>query len=299
MTHGEPTTGEATDPPQVPLAYGSGFTVLEEQVEREAVCLHQGPLEVFARLADGRIGCYPLRKVRRNQRHSGVAPLRPGDEVLLESPAGKLRGQLASEPGVEVVIKLRHGEAVRVPRQQVRTLSLVHPMRELIGGARFEVKSQSGNRYEGTVSQVLPDRRALVKLTTGKSVELKLDRLDLASLIVLIPVSLEPPAEGVVAEPRPSDDQKVAEADGLLAELERERRSTAVLKRKLVQLLNERDTLAKDVKERERMLESEVWRGLAAQRDLTEAKKKLEQLEDELETEQRELDGRKRPQAGA
>lgn len=287
MTRFDSTTGEATDPPDAPLGYGVGFVVQDEQGERDAVCLHQGPLEVFARLADGRIGCYPLRKVRRGRRPKELpAPLREGDEVLLESPAGKLRGRLAGEPGPEVVVRLAYGADVRVPRAQVRALSLVHPMRELIGGARFEVRSQSGNRYEGTVSQVLPDRRALVKLTTGKSVELKLDRLDLTSLIVRIPVSLEPPGE-------PAQERRaIAEADGLLAELERERRSTAVLKRKLVQLLQERDALAKDVKERERMLESEVWRGLAAQRDLGEARKKLERLEEELESGQRELDAR-------
>lgn len=279
------THGEGAEPAALLLAYGTAVRIQDGGSEQGGVCLNQTRLDVFVRLEDGRIRSYPLRKVRRAEGPPPVAPLWTGDEVLLESAAGKLRGELAEVPGEEVVLRLRHGQDVRFPRAQVRALSLVHPARELTAGARFEVKSRSGNRYEGTVSTVLPDQRALVKLATGKTVELKLERLELETLLVLIPVSLDAPAEvpilsSALAAAPPAEVEPAAEPEQLRAALERERHSSKVLKRKLLQLLEERDSLAKDVKERERLLESEVWRGLAAQRDLNEARKKLEERDD-------------------
>lgn len=277
------THGDGGEPTALLLTYGASVVYQDGSRAVPAVCLHQSRLDVFLRLGDGQIRSVPLRKVRRQEAPSAIPPLREGDEVLLESAAGRLRGQLCAVPGAEVVLRLRHGQEVRFPRDKVQMLSLVHPARELSAGARFEVRSRSGNRYEGSVSTVLPDQRALVKLVGGKNVELKLERLDLDSLLVLIPVSLEAAAEAPLlasALAAPAEEAPPPEPEHLRAALERERQSSKALKRKLLELLEERDSLAQDVKQRERLLESEVWRGLAAQRDLNEARKRLEELDE-------------------
>ncbi len=66
-------------------------------------------------------------------------------------------------------------------------------------------------------------------------------------------------------------------------ELARERRSARLLRKQLQEVLAERERLETDMKERERALESEVWRGMATNRDLSDAKKRLRELEAEIQ----------------
>ncbi len=276
------STDDGTESGGLPLVFGEGFVVADRGGDVAAVCLHNLHTDVFGRLPGGEIKSFSMRRIKREPPASTPSPIRPGDDVLLETSAGRMRGQLTAPLDAQVSIRLKTGQDLRFPRDKVRVLLLVYPSRELVAGLRFEVKSRSGNRYEGTVGHLLPDQRALVKLTTGKTVELKLERLDLDSLLLLIPISLTdgPASPQAVAEAlKDAPEVSAAEPEALRAALERERTSTKALKRKLMELMTERETLSHDVKERERLLESEVWRGLAAQRELNEARHRLEALE--------------------
>ncbi|MCA8925402.1 MAG: hypothetical protein KDD82_26570 [Planctomycetes bacterium] len=235
-----------------------------------------------------------------------VPALREGDEVLLESAAGKLRGKLGANPdGEQLTLRLNHGQELKVERSKLQAISLLFGSEELVGGVRFMVKSKSGNAYEGTVGQVLPDRRALVKLLNGRTVDLRLDRLQLDTLVLSLPVPVDDTAlvaaTELLAAPLP-EEVEVAQEQALAREpskqvedaLARERRSARLLRQQLQEVLAERERLETDMKERERALESEVWRGMATNRDLSDAKKRLRELEDEIQrrsSEQQEQEG--------
>lgn len=217
------------------------------------------------------------------------SPLRVGDKLRLESAAGLVHGTLARPVrGEELVVSL-YGQEVPFPLEKLSRCYLEFATTEINPGDAFFVKSKSGNAYEGTIAQMLPDGRVLATLKGGRSADLRLEKLSLQSYVVLIPI----PTTGFEADDEDelsdllgsSPEVDVDAVDGETAKwhLKRARASTARLRRQLLeqdeqleQIKNERRKLEAEVKERERALESEVWRGLAAQRDLTDARRKLE-----------------------
>ena len=264
------------------------------------MCLLPVREHVFVRKEDGTILRVTRKKLKLESdlAHGSIPALREGDDVLLESAAGKLRGKLGETPDEDHFgLLLSHGQELKVERSRLQAISLLLPSEELVGGARFMVKSKSGNSYEGTVGQVLPDRRALVKLQNGRTVDLRLDRLQLETLVLSIPVPVDEKAAAaavqVLAAPA---EEAAAAAEAKLArepsrvedELARERRSARLLRQQLQEVLAERERLETDMKERERALESEVWRGMATHRDLSDAKKRLRELEAEIDRRQQE-----------
>ncbi|MEZ6185028.1 MAG: hypothetical protein R3F62_08480 [Planctomycetota bacterium] len=244
---------------------------------------------MFVRTEDGAIQHVARKQLDLDEalERGTVAPLREGDEVLLESAAGRLRGRLGADPdGEHLSLELSHGQELKVERSKLQAIQLLYRTDELVGGVRFMVKSKSGNSYEGTVGQVLPDRRALVKLMNGRTVDLRLDRLQLDSLVLSIPVPVsEKAAELATRELEVVEEAALARAPSnrVEEELERERRSARLLRKQLQEVLAERERLETDMKQRERALESEVWRGMATNRDLSNAKKRLRELEAEIQ----------------
>lgn len=270
-----------------PLVFGACFRLANGG--EPVVCLLPAREHVFVRTEDGAIQHVARKQLDLDEalERGTVAPLREGDEVLLESAAGRLRGRLGADPdGEHLSLELSHGQELKVERSKLQAIQLLYRTDELVGGVRFMVKSKSGNSYEGTVGQVLPDRRALVKLMNGRTVDLRLDRLQLDSLVLSIPVPVsEKAAELATRELEVVEEAALARAPSnrVEEELERERRSARLLRKQLQEVLAERERLETDMKQRERALESEVWRGMATNRDLSNAKKRLRELEAEIQ----------------
>ena len=254
----------------------------------------------MARLAAGQVERLNGRKLdwsscARIPRNDAPDPLAVGDMLRLRTAAGVMRGELAQPIVIgsdEVVITL-YGQAVPLQAAQITECALEFRTTDVGTDDVFVVQSKSGNAYEGVVKQVLPDGRLMVELRSGKTVDVRLDRLDLNSYVALIDVPLARlwmPPEDVAAEDLGDDedlDPDQVDAETAKRELRRARASTARLKRALLQqqqelskVRDERRKLESEVATREKALESEVWRGLAANRDLSEMKKKLRDLEE-------------------
>lgn len=268
-----------------PLIFGACFRLAKGGTP--VVCLLPVREHVFVRTPDGAIQHVQRKALALEDalERGVVPPLREGDEVLLESAAGRLRGRLGADPDQDhLSLELSHGQELKVERAKLEAIHLLYRTPELVGGVRFMVKSKSGNSYEGTVGQVLPDRRALVKLMNGRTVDLRLDRLQLDTLVLRIPVPVDEQAVELAAEAGASEVELArAPSTRVEEELERERRSARLLRKQLQEVLAERERLETDMKERERALESEVWRGMATNRDLSDAKKRLRELEAEIQ----------------
>jgi hypothetical protein len=178
------------------LAFGERFRVESQRGTRYvARCIHPGERDtgVYVRLEDRRIARLDHRrlawKTYAKASDDGEHVLQVGDEVLVEAPSGTHRGPLEEAPAQELCVRGPRGVA-RVQRNTVLALSLLFRARELKAGDRFIVRSRSGNEYHGAVNTVDGSRLA-VTLRDGREVTLHLDRVDLETLVVCIPLPLD------------------------------------------------------------------------------------------------------------
>jgi len=293
--------------PPASLRFGRGFRVRRRAGGHlVATALARSPGGVYARAEDGSIArvhsgdvdwtaCEPC--------DDAPPALVPGEPIQVRSAAGTLRGELAAAPaGGQLVVRLPHGAELPVPVEPIDRAHLLLIKAELDPGDPFEVKSKSGNLYTGFVRERVAPDRVVVELDSGKTADIRLDRLRLETLVVLLPVPVAylrgedaPLAEDVGARRsrrmrRPSGRQPRAAA-APSGETERLQRELLQQNLELERLKEERERLAQEKRDRERELESEVWRGYAVNRDLAETKRRLEELE-------RALGERRGPAAG-
>lgn len=139
----------------------------------------------IARLDHGRIVWSTFARASDD----GERILQPGDEIVVESASGTLRGQLTEPVGADIAVRTSRG-VVRVTRNTVLAVQLLFQARELRPGDRFIVRSRSGNEYQGAVNSVEGERLG-VQLRNGREVTLHLDRLDMNTLVVPIPLPLD------------------------------------------------------------------------------------------------------------
>lgn len=285
------------------LQFGHGFRVDRRAGDPlRATALSRVPRGLYARLPTGEVERVDSTEVDWSTYREEAPPtegLIAGDHLLIESPAGSLRGELVEISGGFLRLRLPHGAELPVPLEPIRKIFLLLIKADLQPGDLFEVKSRSGNLYCGLVQQRVSPERILVELDSGKTVDLRLDRLRLETLLVRLPIPvahLHGKAAPLEAEPRGRSARlkrasaRVPVTDADKAPKPQARNETERLQRELLQkslelelLREERERLAEENKERNRELESEVWRGLAVNRDLAEAKRRAESLEEELQ----------------
>lgn len=139
----------------------------------------------IARLADDRVDWSTCALAT----NPGEPALVAGDELLVETPSGTVRGALDEQISSELVLRSSAGPALRIPRSTALHVWLLFPATELRAGDAFLVRSRTGNEYQGEVLAAHPDRLQ-VKLKGGREFTLRLERLDLDSLFVPIPLPL-------------------------------------------------------------------------------------------------------------
>ena len=148
---------------------------------------------LYVRLDDGRIARLDPGRLAwdtyRPTTQEGQPPLRPGDEVLVESTSGTLRGTLLQIDADALLFRLPVGSDLEPPRDQIARLNLLFRARDLKAGDRILVRSNSGNEYRGRVKALGPGRRLQLALQNGSVANLRLGKIDLGSLLILIPVS--------------------------------------------------------------------------------------------------------------
>lgn len=176
-----------------PLCFGAAFTVRSRSGSRYACTFVHGGAGLIVRLDDGRIARLDPDRIDwstfapRREAQSGLVP---GDEVLVETATERLRGALLELPErAEVALRTRHGAVRRVPRERIKRLSLLFRARDLQPGDAFMVRSNSGSEYRGHVLEASADH-ARVRLEAGATVNLRLERVDMSTLLVLVPIPL-------------------------------------------------------------------------------------------------------------
>lgn len=179
------------------IAVGDRFTIRSvrgSEYRLLFLCFGEGQSGMYVRLEDGRIARLDQERLRWDTfqdlpRDEPV--LRPGDEVLLECSSGTLRGSLLEPVTGEVSLRLPIGQDLRLPLREVDELYLLFKASDLKPGDRLILRSKSGNEYRGTIKGLTPDRRLLVDLRNGGEANLRLSKLDLASIQVPIPIKLD------------------------------------------------------------------------------------------------------------
>jgi hypothetical protein len=146
---------------------------------------------IFVRLDDQRIARLDQSRLQWSTfepaSNDGELVVRAGDEVIVELGAARARGRLETLRPLAVRTRL---EVIPIPREQVRALFLLFRARELVTGDRFIVRGLSGTEYEGLV-RALDAERVTAVLRDGRETLLQRRKLDLSTLLVLIPVPLD------------------------------------------------------------------------------------------------------------
>ena len=179
------------------LSLGDRFRVRSLRGSEYVVTfLQRGPSEAgtyvrlddrrIARLSDDRVDWSTCAMVSA----PGEPPLGIGDELLVETPSGTLRGRLAEQVSTELVLRSSAGPVLRIPRSTAVRVWLLFPATELRAGDGFLVRSRTGNEYQGEVLATYPDRLQ-VRLMGGREFTLRLERLDLDSVFVPILLPLQ------------------------------------------------------------------------------------------------------------
>jgi hypothetical protein len=179
------------------IAVGTRFRVRSQSGSLYALTLlHRGD-SVIVRMDDQRVARLDTSRIVWDSlipaSHSGEWVLVVGDQLILEVHEGRkrtLRGTLSGWSEDDVRLNLPAGTETRIARRSLRGLQLLFRATDLKQGDEFIVHSQSGREYRGTVL-VFEDGVAEVSLVEGKIVRLRLERLDLDTLQVLIPLPCE------------------------------------------------------------------------------------------------------------
>lgn len=175
------------------LSFGDAFEVKSKRGSHYSLTLiHIGDGEsgLFVRAEDGRIARLHHSSLDWDTlqlRDTGDA-LRQGDRLLVESDSGVLQGALESTAGDALKLNLPIGIPISLPRAELGACYLVFQARNLKRGDRLFVKSKSGNEYRGTIRAVGPGEKIRLRLENGTTTNLRLHKVDLSSLVVLIPL---------------------------------------------------------------------------------------------------------------
>ena len=119
-------------------------------------------------------------------------PLVPGDEVIATPGGGQeQRGRLLEPADERVTLQTAQGAVFQVPLDRLESLQLLFPATDLRRGDEFLIKSATGSNYRGRAVRVEVDRLEVsLERSPGPPVSIRVDRLDLRSLRVLIPLVL-------------------------------------------------------------------------------------------------------------
>lgn len=177
-------------------SFGQRFRVRSRSGnEYVARFLYRGDQEsgVFVRLDNGQIARLLNSKIQWSTFVAASDRLTEpvvgeGDDVVAECTEESFRGKLAGALGSRVLqLELATGRQKRLPRRDVLTVSLLFRAPELRKGDAFVLQSTSGREYSGRVLSV-GSESATVRLDNGKEVSLRMDRIDLNTLFVMIPL---------------------------------------------------------------------------------------------------------------
>lgn len=175
------------------LSFGDAFEVKSKRGSHYSLTLiHVGEGEsgLFVRAEDGRIARLHHSSLDWDTlrvKEDGDA-LRPGDRLLVESESGVLQGALESTAGDTLRLALPIGIPISLPRAELEACFLVFQARNLKRGDRLFVKSKSGNEYRGNIRAVGPGEKIRLRLENGTTTNLRLHKVDLSTLVVLIPL---------------------------------------------------------------------------------------------------------------
>lgn len=139
----------------------------------------------LARLLPSRLNWKTLKKVGTED------AVRKGDEVVLLALGGDAkRGKLVDVLDDRVVMALPKGgrETVPIEGEEAKRFRLLFPATDLRKGDEFIVKSVSGREFHGIAVSVSPERIIAEMRPSREPTTLRVDRLDLRTLHILIPV---------------------------------------------------------------------------------------------------------------
>jgi len=141
--------------------------------------------KTLARLLPSRLNWKTLKKLGTEE------AVQEGDEVLLFALAGEnRRGKLVEVLDDRVFMAPRRGETapVAIEGEELKRFRLLFPATDLRKGDEFIVKSVSGREFHGIALDVSPERIVAEMRPSREPTTLRVDRLDLRSLQILIPV---------------------------------------------------------------------------------------------------------------
>ncbi len=139
----------------------------------------------LARLLPSRLNWKTLKKLGTEE------AVKKGDEALLIALGGDTkRGKLVDVLDDRVVMALPKGgvETVPIGVEEEKRFRLLFPATDLRKGDEFIVKSVSGREFHGIAVQVQPDKITAEMRPSRTPTSLRVDRLDLRTLQILIPV---------------------------------------------------------------------------------------------------------------
>lgn len=180
------------------LALGQRFRVKSARGNPYvATFLTAGPHEagLYVRLAaDGKLARLSPDRLDWRTLEPGESSdaLVPGDEVLATPTGGvEQRGRLMEPADERLTLQLSQGAVLQVPLDRLEQLRLLFPATDLRRGDEFMVKSNSGSVYRGVAERVEAERLEVsLDRHPGPPVSIRVERLDLRSLRVLIPLVL-------------------------------------------------------------------------------------------------------------
>lgn len=139
----------------------------------------------LARLLPSRLNWKTLKKVGTDD------AVKKGDEAVMIALSGdNKRGKLVDMLDDRVVLSLPKGGTETVPIQgdEMKRFRLLFPATDLRKGDEFIVKSVSGREFHGIAVSVAADKIVAEMRPSREPTTLRVDRLDLRSLQILIPV---------------------------------------------------------------------------------------------------------------
>ncbi|MEZ0228408.1 MAG: hypothetical protein ACAI25_07260, partial [Planctomycetota bacterium] len=148
---------------------------------------------LYVRLANGLLArLLPSRLNWKTLKRLGTEDaVKKGDEAILIALGGDAkRGKLVDVLDDRVVLSLPKGgtQTVAVGGEEEKRFRLLFPATDLRKGDEFIVQSVSGREFHGIAVSVAPDKIVAEMRPSRAPTTLRVDRLDLKTLHVLIPV---------------------------------------------------------------------------------------------------------------
>jgi hypothetical protein len=177
------------------LRVGERFRVRSRSGSLYALTFLQHTKDVLVRMDDNRVARLDPHRIAWSTfapaSHSGEWVLVPGDEIVVETARRTYRGTLSSRSSREIRMEFPDGRSLDISSQDVTGVRLLFRARSLNPGDQFIVNSCSGREYSGEVLDVEEEQAARVMLEGGQVVRLRMERIDMNSLLVPVPLPLE------------------------------------------------------------------------------------------------------------